>query len=42
MIHFYLIIHLIAAAIWVGGHIILLLGYLPKALREKHKDYREL
>ncbi|NOU37275.1 MAG: copper resistance protein CopD [Ferruginibacter sp.] len=36
MIHFYLIIHLIAAAIWVGGHIILLLGYLPKALREKN------
>lgn len=33
-----LIIHLTAAAIWVGGHLILALVFLPKAL--KHKDHR--
>ncbi len=36
MNHIYLIIHLIAASIWVGGHLILLLRYLPQALREKN------
>lgn len=33
--HFLLILHLLAAAIWVGGHIILCFRFLPKALREK-------
>ncbi len=32
----YLIMHLIAACIWVGGHLVLLLGYLPQALRENN------
>ena len=35
--HILLIIHLISATIWVGGHLILLLGFLPKAL--KHKKF---
>lgn len=34
--HFLLIIHLLSAAIWVGGHILIALGYLPKALKEKN------
>ncbi len=35
--HFYLIVHLLAATIWVGGHLILAIGFLPKAL--KHKEF---
>lgn len=31
----YLIIHLLAATIWVGGHLILLLRYVPKAIKTK-------
>ena len=31
----YLIIHLLAATIWVGGHLILLLRYVPKAIKNK-------
>ncbi|WP_282787980.1 copper resistance protein CopD [Flavobacterium croceum] len=30
-----LIIHLLAATIWVGGHLILLLRYVPKAIKNK-------
>ena len=30
-----LIIHLLAATIWVGGHLILLLRYVPKAIKSK-------
>lgn len=30
-----LIIHLVAACIWVGGHMLLCLRYLPKALKEQ-------
>ncbi len=33
--HLLLILHLIAAAVWVGGHLLLLCRYLPQALREK-------
>lgn len=33
--HFLLILHLIAATIWVGGHIILCFIFLPKALKNK-------
>ena len=33
-----LIIHLLAATIWVGGHLILLLRYVPKALKDKTLD----
>jgi putative copper export protein len=33
MYHLYLILHLIAACIWIGGHILLLFRYLPEALK---------
>ena len=33
-----LIIHLLAACLWVGGHLLLCLRYLPKALKEKNPD----
>jgi putative copper export protein len=36
--HLLLIIHLLSAAIWVGGHILLCVGYLPKALKEKDPE----
>lgn len=35
--HILLVLHLIAATIWVGGHLVLAICYLPKAL--KHKDF---
>ena len=35
--HILLVLHLIAATIWVGGHLVLAIGYLPKAL--KHRDF---
>jgi len=31
----YLIVHLIAATIWVGGHLLLSLRYLPEALKKR-------
>lgn len=33
--HFTLILHLIAATIWVGGHLTLCTVFLPEALRKK-------
>ncbi|KAF2339092.1 CopD family protein [Flavobacterium ginsenosidimutans] len=33
--HFILIIHLLAATIWVGGHLLLAICYLPTALKKK-------
>ncbi|MRI63558.1 copper resistance protein CopD [Ornithobacterium rhinotracheale] len=30
-----LILHVLGAAIWVGGHLVLLLGYVPKAWKNK-------
>ncbi len=30
-----LIVHLLGAAVWVGGHLVLLLSVLPKALRQR-------
>lgn len=33
--HFLLIIHLLSAAVWVGGHLLICLGYLPEALKKK-------
>ncbi len=33
--HFYLIVHLLAATVWVGGHLVLAIGFLPKALKNK-------
>ncbi|MDO4230134.1 MAG: copper resistance protein CopD [Capnocytophaga sp.] len=35
--HILLIVHLISATIWVGGHLVLAIGFLPKAL--KHQDF---
>lgn len=32
--HFVLIIHLLAATIWVGGHLLLAICYLPTALKK--------
>ena len=37
--HILLIIHLISATVWVGGHLVLLLGFLPKALKYKNFDF---
>ncbi|MEC7730094.1 MAG: hypothetical protein VX497_02305 [Candidatus Neomarinimicrobiota bacterium] len=28
-------IHIIAAAIWTGGHLVLAIGFLPKALKDQ-------
>ena len=33
--HLLLIIHLLSATIWVGGHLLLCVAYLPQALKEK-------
>jgi len=35
--HILLIVHLLAAAIWVGGHLLLLISYVPQALKKKDK-----
>src|SRR5688572_27301631 len=35
MHHLLLILHLLAATIWVGGHLVLSLSLLPTALRQK-------
>lgn len=36
--HVLLIFHLLAAAIWVGGHLLLLTSYVPKAVKERDKQ----
>lgn len=33
-----LVIHLLCASIWVGGHLLLTLRYLPQALKEKNPE----
>ena len=33
--HFLLIIHLLAATVWIGGHLILSTRYLPEAIKTK-------
>ena len=35
--HILLVVHLLAAAIWVGGHLLLLIAYVPKAIRDRDK-----
>lgn len=35
MHHILLILHLIAATIWVGGHLVLSIAFLPEALRKR-------
>ena len=37
--HIVLVLNLIAATIWVGGHLVLAIGYLPKALKRKDFSY---
>jgi len=34
-------IHILSASIWTGGHLILSLGFLPKALKEKNPQIIE-
>ena len=36
--HFLLIIHLLAATVWIGGHLILAIRYLPEAIKTKKLD----
>lgn len=36
--HLLLIFHLLGAAIWVGGHLVLSLGILPEILRKKDPE----
>lgn len=33
--HLLLILHLLSATIWVGGHLLLCFAYLPQAIRQK-------
>ena len=35
IIPFIILIHIIAATIWTGGHLILAIGFLPKALKNQ-------
>ncbi|MBL1210917.1 CopD family protein [Geminocystis sp. GBBB08] len=34
----FLIVHVLGATIWTGGHLILTLGYLPMALKQKNPE----
>src|SRR5215831_11519495 len=36
--HLLLIIHLLCATIWVGGHLVLTIRYLPEALKEQDQN----
>jgi len=41
--HILLILHLLAATIWVGGHLFLSIRFLPEAFRKKRRiDYQKL
>lgn len=37
--HILLITHIIAATIWVGGHLVLAIGFMPKSLKNKDFSY---
>ena len=37
--HLFLIIHLMSATVWDGGHLILVASYLPRAIKEKNQNY---
>lgn len=37
--HFLLILHLLGAAIWVGGHLILSIAILPEVLKKKNPEF---
>lgn len=36
--HFLLVLHLLGAAVWVGGHLVLALGILPEVLRKRDPE----
>ncbi|PVX45090.1 copper resistance protein D [Flavobacterium sp. 103] len=36
--HLLLIIHLLCASIWVGGHLLLVFSHLPQALKDKNQN----
>ena len=36
-----IVIHVLSATIWTGGHLVLSLGFLPRALREKRPEIIE-
>ena len=36
--HLFLIFHLLGAAIWVGGHLVLTIGILPEVLKKKDPE----
>jgi putative copper export protein len=36
--HLFLVLHLLGATIWVGGHLLLLIRYLPQAIKENEPD----
>jgi len=38
MSHLYLILHLLGSCIWIGGHLLLLIRYLPQAISQKNPD----
>lgn len=38
MNHVYLILHLLGACIWIGGHLLLLIRYLPQAINVNEPD----
>ena len=35
IIPFIILFHIIAAAVWTGGHLVLAIGFLPKALKNQ-------
>lgn len=38
MFGYILLLHLLGATVWTGGHLVLALGILPRALRERNPD----
>lgn len=36
--HLLLIVHLLSATVWVGGHLLLVFGYLPQTLKTKDQN----
>ena len=38
MTPFIILIHIIAAAVWTGGHLVLAIRFLPKALKNQDPD----
>ena len=38
MIKYVIMLHVLGATVWTGGHLVLTLGFLPKALRERDPE----